>query len=259
MSVENVDAQTEWEELLTLRQPTPLDYLREQVQGVPKEGGGWRCVLISTGSLCPVHRGHLTMFDIAAQFLATHHNIDVLAGYLSPSADVWVSEKLGCWAIPCPYRYQMCRLACDEHNRNKGTLHVITDPWEGLQFPRFIANFKVRDRLDNLLQREFPHEHLLVLYLCGMDFYRNRRPERPYIIGVGRTGYSSTKSTRPEIHSYACSCDNAPELAHLQSDFSSTELRRRWQDGVSLSDIMYPSAEAYLRQFGGKLFWKGVE
>jgi hypothetical protein len=195
------------------------------------------------------------MFDIAAQFLATHHNIDVLVGYLSPSADVWVNYKLGRWAIPCPHRYQMCRLACDEHNRCEGTLRIVPDPWEGLQFPRFIANNRVRDRLDDLLRCEFPDEHLLVLYLSGMNFYGKRDPGRRYIVGVGRTGYSCTKRTRPAIHSYACSSDSAPELAHLQSGLSSTELRRRWQDGLGLSDIVYPSVEAYLRRFGGTLFW----
>jgi hypothetical protein len=82
----------------------------------------------------------VSVFDIAARRLAAHHDIDILAGYLSPSADAWVSHRLRQEAITCPHRHAMCRLAPEEHNRVDAAFRVIADPWEGLQFPQFVAD-----------------------------------------------------------------------------------------------------------------------
>lgn len=60
--------------------------LRVKLESPPTKGRK-RAILVSTGSMCPIHKGHLTMFDIAARFLKEEFEIDPLVGYISPSCD----------------------------------------------------------------------------------------------------------------------------------------------------------------------------
>ena len=90
--------------------------------------GRKRAVLVSTGSYCPVHKGHLQNFDIAAKFLSEKCNIDPLVGYISPSCDLYVSNKLGDENIFYEHRYEMVILACFEHNSLPNYIKVFPDP-----------------------------------------------------------------------------------------------------------------------------------
>lgn len=63
--------------------------------------GRQRVILISTGSFCPIHKGHLKLLDIAASFLSKEHKIDTLLGIISPKSDLFVSLKYG------PSRYDL--------------------------------------------------------------------------------------------------------------------------------------------------------
>ena len=110
------------------------DYLKMQLQKFNPEGERKRAILISTGSFCPIHKGHLQLIDNAAIFLSRDHNIDTLVGIISPESDFTVKLKYGQSAIPFEQRYEMANLACKEHNSQETgkdqIVYITTDTFD---------------------------------------------------------------------------------------------------------------------------------
>lgn len=71
------------------------DYLKKLLQKFNLEGERKRSILISTGSFCPIHKGHLQLIDNAAIFLSRDHSNDTLVGIISPESDFTVKLKYG--------------------------------------------------------------------------------------------------------------------------------------------------------------------
>lgn len=224
-------------------QSTPLDTLREKLNSHPQIEGRQRGILLTTGSLNPIHRMHLTIFDIAAKHLSEECNIDVLLGFVSPSCEQYVQNKLGQEAIPFDQRFQMCNLAVSEHNQSEyKNVDIEVDPWEGLQNPEFIDFPEVRARLDSLIQKEFPQENLIVFYLCGLDhFLKCRLDNWNNVIAVVRPPYTIQLQNDPSRGIYLLFDDR-------MEDVSSTEIRKRREKHLSISDLTFSSVENFLKE-----------
>ena len=127
-----------------------------------------RAVLLGTGSYNPIHRMHVEMFDAAADYLMKI-GWDVLAGFISPSADHYVGRKLGEEAILFEARCEMVKLAIQEREKkNPHVLPIRVHTWEGRQ-PVFVDFPDVHDEISKQIASEFPQANITVLYLCGMD------------------------------------------------------------------------------------------
>ncbi|CAF1419027.1 unnamed protein product, partial [Didymodactylos carnosus] len=74
------------------------------------------CVLLETGSLNPVHKNHILNLMQAKEYLEHQYHYRVLAGYLSPTHDAYVKEKLRYNHIPSEHRIRMCEEAIKEAN-----------------------------------------------------------------------------------------------------------------------------------------------
>src|SRR5688572_27446208 len=74
-------------------------------------------VLISTGGMNPIHRSHIANMIETKRFLENHYHFNVLAGYISPSHDQYVQNKLGKDFIPSKHRIEMCQHAIKEENQ----------------------------------------------------------------------------------------------------------------------------------------------
>jgi nicotinic acid mononucleotide adenylyltransferase len=232
--------------------PTPISYLQTVVASLPADSDKSYGVLVSSGSLNPVHRGHFTIFDVAAKFFSKYHQIEVLAGYLGASHHGYVGNKLGAEAIAWTDRYELCRLAAEEHNAMPDTLHVEADPWEGLQ-PYFRDYPDVRDHLAGLVARTFPNRKIVVYYLCGFDhFQKCGLITWNNCVSIARPPLDcGTISDRDELAKkgiYICDQIADEEIAGLLSDASSTELRRRRKEHLRVSDLTFVSVEAHLRK-----------
>ena len=68
----------------------PVDKIAGNLARAPR---GRRCVLLTTGALNPIHRGHVAMFDRARDALEAEYGLDVVGGFLSPSHDTYLSGK----------------------------------------------------------------------------------------------------------------------------------------------------------------------
>ena len=197
---------------------------------------------------------HITMFDVAAMYLEKHHNVHVLAAYLSPSSDEYVTYKLGDEALALEHRAAMCRLAAAEHNRAPSTtMPILVDTWEAEQ-PQFIPFLSVRYRLQSVVDAVFPDDRVMVFYVCGMDLYnrcRLRCVNR--VVAVARPPY--TPDPNPSTAEYNVVADSATDeqVRQLTCDCSSSEVRRRHENGEPLTDLLFPSVLEYLENTLGWL------
>src|SRR6266496_4104605 len=83
-------------------------------------------VLLTTGSMNPIHKQHYNNFEIAKREIESRlSKVKVIAGYISPSQDCYVFGKLGKYAIPIDKRIEMCKLAVDKSD------WIDVDSWEG--------------------------------------------------------------------------------------------------------------------------------
>lgn len=218
--------------------------LRKKLE-IPPRNGRQQAVLLSTGSLCPVHKGHLQILDIAARFLSEKCNVDPLVGYLSPSCDKYVNNKLGSDSISFKDRIEMVKLACNEHNQIPGVIHIYPDSWEGLQ-SKFINFPEVRNHFEEELKKLFPDKEFLVLYVTGADHF-NRcglSSSRGYV-AISRVGYNIETKTDPRRNLYIC---NDPEYSEMYSDISSTAIRNANKKGQNIENLTYGSVVKYLRE-----------
>ena len=63
--------------------------------------------LVLSGSFNPIHQGHIQLLD-AARAWYNHQGVGVIAGFLAPSSDDYVSAKLGSQALPFDLRTGLC-------------------------------------------------------------------------------------------------------------------------------------------------------
>jgi len=145
-------------------------------------------VLVSTGSYCPVHRQHISMFEEARAKLNTIGNYHVVAGFLSPSHDSYVGYKLiGPNFVSGYERAKMIEI---------GVAHsqwISVHRWEIKQsmfidFPYVIK--AISDYIRNKY-KDTPYSKIQVSYLCGADHAErcNLTGIKPYgVIIMARPG-----------------------------------------------------------------------
>ncbi|CAF1391498.1 unnamed protein product [Adineta steineri] len=87
----------------------------------------YNCVLLTTGSMNPIHRSHINNLELVKKYLEqSSPQWNVLAGYLSPTHDTYVRGKLDKATIPGRDRCDLCELAIEEHERQTKTLHWLS-------------------------------------------------------------------------------------------------------------------------------------
>jgi nicotinamide mononucleotide adenylyltransferase len=199
-----------------------------------------KVVLISTGSYNPVHIMHVETFKICKQQLEENHNMVVLGAFLSPSDDTYVQSKLGREFIHSTHRLNMCDLAVQEAKLQDW---LIVDKWES-SLGSFVDFPAVHGSLARYIAKQFPNDNIRVMYLCGTDhvlrcggLYSLRKPSTG-VVALRRPG-SELKSDQ-----------NLFVLNNTvyETDFSSTEIRKRIKNGQGFDDLAHTSVVGYLQQ-----------
>lgn len=237
---ENLQALKGMHPIYSLHDNTPLEWLKARIDQANAEcPEKLKVVLLITGSMCPVHRMHLTALKVAGDHLESHYNYHVLGGFISPSNDKYVYGKLGDKAIPFVDRLNMCKLAVDELEFR---YPVVVDSWEG-SIPEFINFNYVRDHLSIAIRDRFPGEKILVLYVDGTDHFIKCGLKGWYKVATVMRPSNRENEVVPvtnlERHIYVCA-DTAGE------DVSSTMIRERISAGESIDDLTFKSVVKYL-------------
>ena len=216
-----------------------IEEIKEQLIKHPQIEGRKRAVLFTSGSFCPIQKCHLKLFDIASNFLSNHYHIDSIIGIISPKSDLYVSLKYNNSSIPFHDRYEMVKLACDEHNSEiNQKLKIIPDNWEGSLID-FLDFQLVYDKIKEKILDEFQNENLIILFVCDGDLFIKRNCSiRKGFIGVSVPGFKIESQTNKENHVYVC------------NDFSNDQnliLRLKKDNFELMKKITYDSVTKYLQ------------
>lgn len=139
----------------------PTEKMRKMLESVNHDAR--LCVLLTTGSMNPIHKAHVHGFDCAREHLK-HEGYEVVGGFLSPSDKGWSSrKKFG--AIKNEHKLKMAELAVEDSD------WIACDGWEigngMIDFPEVYKDLKRQ------LRGDFPEKQIEIFYLCGEDHAMN--------------------------------------------------------------------------------------
>lgn len=137
---------------------TPIEKIKQRLS---RPVSGKKLVLLSTGSLSPIHRGHIQIMEEAKIFLEAQ-GANVLGGYLSTGHEEYIDFKLKEEALSTAHRLLLCAKALKDSD------WLMLDPWEAIA-RKIAVNFTdVFCRLEAYLHHHISPEIELV-YVCGSD------------------------------------------------------------------------------------------
>lgn len=176
------------------------------------------CILLTTGALNPLHKGHISMHHKASEALAKSFGFRTVGTFLSPSNDMYLEGKYGKGKfIPGAIRTQCVDAAVADD-----TL-ISTGRWETAQEGHWPDFPVVAKDLHESVQARFKDRHIMVLYVCGEDHYNRCGLSRGMRPGIGlcvvaRDGRCG--ATNKDRNIYAIDTEDET------SDFSSTKVRK---------------------------------
>jgi nicotinic acid mononucleotide adenylyltransferase len=177
-----VDPQSHLRNLLT-----PFQIAKDNIAKLPNPNCK-KAIILTTGSFAPVHIGHIAMMENArksVEFLG----YNVIAGYMSPSHDSYVSQKdEGKAKMHALKRIQLLETAV----QSKGWIQI--DPWESL-YNRVAINFTdVICYLEDYFRLHL-QEEVVVFYTFGTDYlnFANTFAFGGHCVLVPRKGYQFDK------------------------------------------------------------------
>jgi len=143
------------------------------------------CVLLTTGSFCPIHYGHVDIMN-RAKIELEKQGWHVSRGYIAPAHDEYIHRKCGERSINIDKRIQLIQSEIAESD------WLVVDPWEGV-FNQVAVNFTdVIVRLQLYIEKHL-RKNIPVFYVCGSDNARfaNTFKLKGNCVVVNRPGYES--------------------------------------------------------------------
>ena len=141
-------------------QAPPLEHseLEDPWPFMPMEPAARGVVLLTTGAMNPIHRGHMAMLHAAADRLRAE-GCHILRAYVSPSHDGYVQPKAiatGTFGLSAGFRLAVARLAVAEDPLLAVGAWEATQPGSWPDFPEVCEDLRRR-------------VHASVYYVCGTD------------------------------------------------------------------------------------------
>lgn len=210
--------------------PWPLERVAARHAARPQ------CVLLLTGALNPVHLGHVGTLERVAEALELEHGIEVVGGFLSPSADAYLrlkTRRRGGF-LGGARRLELCRLALAEHPwLEVGSWECVGDHRGGWpDFPDVVAS------LEATLVDRFGPEAPRVLYVCGSDHFEvARHAGLSGVCPVGRGGVEVPCDPAAGVYGVSVAADDP--FADLSSSGVRDALARR--DLAALRAALHPA------------------
>lgn len=162
---------------------TPINFLEQS------NDSDFPAIIIGTGALCPMHKGHVDMMYRAKDVLL-ERGYKVIGGYISPGHDEYIKQKTGDNWMPIHRRIQW---ANDLLNESQDHSWLAIDPWEGVYAPGAVNFTSVVYRLQQYVKKFYRQaKNVKIFFVCGADNARFVVPFENSNIGcvvVGRPGY----------------------------------------------------------------------
>eukprot|EP00004_Rigifila_ramosa_P007722 TRINITY_DN18919_c0_g1_i1.p1 TRINITY_DN18919_c0_g1~~TRINITY_DN18919_c0_g1_i1.p1 ORF type:complete len:449 (-),score=69.39 TRINITY_DN18919_c0_g1_i1:44-1390(-) len=218
-------------------------------------------VLIATGAMNPVHRGHAAILRVAAAAVQSkYHNQVVVASYLSPSHDDYVLPKVSSAKtlfIPGSRRVALARVLLAE---DPGSAGIEASGWEAevaqtfVDFPEVTA--ACRQQLEQLVTSLTGRE-LVVYYVCGTDLFQRcyggiRRilaHQRQGVVVVPRDG-SESQGLRSDVERriIVAAAPTGNIAGASSTAVRAAFIRGRLGADDPIAEILTPGVMQYLRE-----------
>jgi uridine kinase len=203
-------------------------------------------VMLLSGALSPIHRGHFEGLRRAAQSdLGRYH----CAGFaLSPSSTGYVNHKLGTQAMTLSFRISSTELAVEDEARETGEPPMLVIR-SGLAQGIEIANL-----LGNRLKAMFPGVAIACLPLYGSDFAIKHQSFDGFVCVYRKDAANTGDQVLAARARWGPSFLFIPESS-TQLEISSTDIRQGLlhDDGTKLK-FLFPSTLEKIRLFGEQVF-----
>ena len=136
-------------------------------------------VLIESGSLAPPHKMHIGLMEISKKYIEDNSNRKVVGGYLIPSSDSYVKQKLKDDFI------------CLDHRVNMTKLCIKKSDWLECLDWGLAYGEEIKILLQKVLNKTFPkYKNIKCMLVFGIDYYiRNKIRFKDEHICVFRPGY----------------------------------------------------------------------
>jgi len=194
----------------------PTWKLGGNLKHLPAEKPG--IVLVLGGSFNPVHRMHVQLFECARRHLRNMHGEDrVVGGFLSPSADDYVRQKLGANAMKFRHRTNACSLGVEK------------SPWIDVCDWGLVAVNQVCKNMSEILRNEFPGRQFQIIEICGADYalkYKLKENDFDVLCCARNGATAKLKKRLANTHS------NVDVIDEELEDISSTEIRKKICSGA---------------------------
>ena len=220
-------------------------------------------VLLTTGSFCPIHSGHIEMMNIAKQTVELD-GYTVLGGYISPSNDEYVLKKCGADIPKAAHRISLCEAAVSTSD------WLMIDPWEALHCDYDINFTETIERLSNYLSKHInTAQAIRVFYVFGGDnaHFAKTFTKRGYCVVIPRSG--SIEKVNQTIQELGINRPDRILFAKQNTlgDISSTQIRsgnmsslndgvrdkwQKWQNNTELKNS--PNATIAIRDEGKEIY-----
>ena len=199
-------------------------------------------ILLTTGSYNPIHRMHLEILNIAANFILSLNKYNVLCGFISPSADCYVKHKKPP-LISFDLRCKLVKTAIDEYdleNNKNEHLKIFLHTWEGshdyfIDFPYVIEE----------IQNRLLEKNITLIYVCGLDLFINCRYYfSQNVIAVDRKPYKNKYKDIPGKFIYIIKDEKT-------EPYSSTFIRDCFvkKDYQSIEKVTFPKVAKMIIEF----------
>jgi len=207
-----------------------LRHHRDLCRGMPKPSKGF-AVLLTTGAMNPVHKGHVQMLHQARERLESE-GFAVIGAWLSPSHDGYVQPKASSLRTPglsSAFRLELAQRATEEDEI------VAVGSWEASQ-PGSWPDFPVvAEALQHELRRHPEGQGVRVFYVCGSDHFRNCGLHLGMRSGIGIVAVPRSAATG--IACESSGREHPDKLVYLAkpasgeiASYSSTKVRKALND-----------------------------
>ena len=204
--------------------------LKKNLQNVKKDEE--LIILIESGSLAPPHRMHIGIMELTKKYIENNYKTKkVVGGYLIPSSDGYVKQKLKNDFIPLKHRINMTKIMIQD-----------SDWLECLDWG-YAAGEKIKFCLQEIINQQFPDLNIKCILVFGIDYYMKiSRKLKDEHICVFRPGYDidTIKKNYPE---------NLMFVEGKDEDISSTLLRSaiRENDEENIIDLTSKEIVQYIK------------